>query len=71
LKLILLANSTREIARRLGIEQRTVKAYIARLMRKTGADNRVKLSVSAVSHSLLAEASDKRARATRPSQKRC
>jgi DNA-binding NarL/FixJ family response regulator len=61
LKLILLANSTREIARQLGIEQRTVKAYIARLMRKTGADNRVKLSVSAVSRSLLAEASGKRA----------
>jgi hypothetical protein len=30
-------------------------------MRKTGADNRVKLSVSAVSRSLLAEASGKRA----------
>lgn len=60
LKLILSANSTREIAQELGIEQRTVKAYIARLMRKTGADNRIKLSVSAVSHSLLAEAKGKR-----------
>jgi DNA-binding NarL/FixJ family response regulator len=69
LKLILLANSTREIARQLGIEQRTVKAYIGRLMRKTGADNRVKLSVFAVSHSLLAEASGKRADATRPYEK--
>jgi DNA-binding NarL/FixJ family response regulator len=59
LKLILMAKSTREIARQLGIEQRTVKSYIARLMRKTGADNRVKLSVSAVSHSLLAEARGK------------
>jgi DNA-binding NarL/FixJ family response regulator len=68
-KLILLANSTREIARQLGIEQRTVKAYIGRLMRKTGADNRVKLSVFAVSHSLLAEASGKRADATRPYEK--
>src|SRR5208282_2679601 len=47
LKLILSANSTREIARQLGIGQRTVKAHIARLMRKTGTDNRVKLSVSA------------------------
>jgi DNA-binding NarL/FixJ family response regulator len=61
LKLILLANSTREIARQLGIEQRTVKAYIGKLMRKTGADNRIKLSVSAVSQSLLAEARGKRA----------
>ncbi len=53
LELILNANSTREIAARLGIEQRTVKAYIGRLMRKTGADNRVKLSVSALNRSLL------------------
>jgi len=70
LKLVLSANSTREIARQLGIEQRTVKAYIARLMRKTGAYNRVKLSVSAVSRSLLAEASGKRAGTTRSHQKR-
>lgn len=60
LKLILMAQSTREIARQLGIEQRTVKSYIARLMRKTGADNRIKLSVSALSRSLLEESSDRR-----------
>jgi DNA-binding CsgD family transcriptional regulator len=60
LKLIMMARSTREIARQLGIEQRTVKSYIARLMRKTGADNRVKLSVSVISYTLLAEASSKR-----------
>ncbi len=69
LKLILLANSTREIARQLGIEQRTVKAYIGKLMRKTGADNRVKLSVSAVSQSLLAEARGKRAGISQPQEK--
>lgn len=69
LKLILMAQSTREIARQLGIEQRTVKSYIARLMRKTGADNRVKLSVSAVSYSLLAEASNKRLGRTPPHHK--
>jgi DNA-binding NarL/FixJ family response regulator len=51
LELILGAYSTREIARRLGIEQRTVKAYVGRLMRKTGADNRIQLSMSALSHS--------------------
>lgn len=55
LELILNAHSTREIAARLGIEQRTVKAYIGRLMRKTGADNRVKLSVSALSRSMIPE----------------
>jgi len=60
LKLIMMAHSTREIARQLGIEQRTVKAYIARLMRKTGVDNRVKLSVSALSRSLLAESGKER-----------
>lgn len=69
LKLILLAHSTREIAGQLGIEQRTVKAYIARLMRKTGSDNRVKLSVSAVSQSLLSEASEKRAGLPDPARK--
>ena len=53
LELILGAHSTREIARQLGIEQRTVKAYVGRLMRKTGADNRIQLSMSALSHSFL------------------
>jgi DNA-binding NarL/FixJ family response regulator len=70
LKLILLANSTREIARQLGIEQRTVKAYIAKLMRKTGADNRVQLSLSAVSRSLLAESKGRHAGAAPPYEKR-
>lgn len=60
LELVLLAQSTREIASRLGIEQRTVKAYIGRLMRKTGADNRVQLSVSALSRSLLEKSSKRR-----------
>jgi DNA-binding NarL/FixJ family response regulator len=69
LKLVLLANSTREIARQLGIKQRTVKAYIAGLMRKTGADNRVQLSISKVSQSLLAEARGKRQGANRPTRK--
>ena len=55
LELVMLAQSTREIASRLGIEQRTVKAYIGRLMRKTGADNRVKLAASPLSRALLAQ----------------
>ncbi len=53
LELILLAHSTREIASQLGIEQRTVKAYVGRLMRKAGVDNRIKLTMSALSRSLL------------------
>jgi DNA-binding NarL/FixJ family response regulator len=52
LELILGAHSTREIASRLGIEQRTVKAYVGRLMRKSGADNRIKLSMSALGRSM-------------------
>ena len=47
LELILTARSNREIAAELGIEERTVKAHVTRLMRKTGCDSRVKLSVSA------------------------
>jgi DNA-binding NarL/FixJ family response regulator len=53
LKLILMARSNREIAEQLGIEERTVKAYVGRLMRKTGADNRIKLSMSALNRSLV------------------
>ena len=55
LELILLARSNREIARQLGIEERTVKAHVGRLMRKTGADNRIELSMRALNHSLAAE----------------
>ena len=47
LELILMAQSNREIAARLGIEERTVRAHLARLMRKAGVDNRIKLSMSA------------------------
>jgi len=32
----------------LGIEERTVKAHVGRLMRKTGVDNRIELSVRAL-----------------------
>ncbi|MGA2571851.1 MAG: response regulator transcription factor [Terracidiphilus sp.] len=53
LELLLGAYSTREIASRLGIEQRTVKAHIGHLMQKTGVDNRIKLSLSALSHTFL------------------
>jgi DNA-binding NarL/FixJ family response regulator len=43
LDLILTARSNREIASQLGIEERTVQAHVGRLMRKTGAENRIKL----------------------------
>jgi DNA-binding NarL/FixJ family response regulator len=56
LELILQAHSNREIARQLGIEERTVKAHVGRLMRKTGADNRIELSMRALSLPAMAEA---------------
>jgi DNA-binding NarL/FixJ family response regulator len=52
LDLIMTARSNREIAEELGIEERTVKAYVTSLMRKTGVDNRVSLSVRAMQGSL-------------------
>jgi DNA-binding NarL/FixJ family response regulator len=53
LELILRARSNREIAEELGIEERTVKAHVGRLMRKTGSDNRIELSIRALSRSLV------------------
>ena len=56
LKLLVAARSNREIAETLGIEERTVKAYVARLMRKVGVENRIALSIHAASRSLAPEA---------------
>ncbi len=53
LDLILTARSNREIARELGIDERTVQAHVGRLMRKTGADNRIDLLMRASSPALL------------------
>ena len=51
LKLLLMARSNREIATELGIEKRTVKAHVGKLMRKIGAENRIELSMRALSGS--------------------
>ena len=48
LQLLLLARSNREIAGELGIEERTVKAHVGKLMRKVGAENRIELSMRAL-----------------------
>lgn len=53
LRLLVSARSNREIALTLGIEVRTVKAYVGRLMRKVGAGNRTALSIHATTHDLL------------------
>jgi DNA-binding NarL/FixJ family response regulator len=52
LRLLVAARSNREIAVSLGIEERTVKAYVARLMRKVGVQNRIALSIHAASRVL-------------------
>jgi DNA-binding NarL/FixJ family response regulator len=53
LDLILLARSNREIARKLNIDERTVQAHVSRILRKTGASNRIDLSMRALNHALL------------------
>lgn len=45
--------SNKEIAVPLGIEERTVKAHVAELMRKVGVLNRVMLCIHVITHSLL------------------
>jgi DNA-binding NarL/FixJ family response regulator len=53
LRLLVGGCSNGEIADELGIGERTVKAHIAQLLRKVGVQNRIALSVHAVTHSLL------------------
>ncbi|MGO9336373.1 MAG: response regulator transcription factor [Terracidiphilus sp.] len=57
LDLILQARSNREIARQLGIEERTVKAHVGRLMRKTGSDNRIELTMRTLNRPAPAQTS--------------
>ncbi|HEX3437134.1 MAG TPA: response regulator transcription factor [Pseudacidobacterium sp.] len=52
LQLLVSARSNREIAQALGIEVRTVKSYIGRMMKKVGVGNRIALSIHAATHSL-------------------
>jgi DNA-binding NarL/FixJ family response regulator len=66
MELIMKARSNREIALQLGIEERTVRAHLARLMRKAGVDNRIKLSMSVLGRSM---ASTSKA-AVKPAQSR-
>ncbi|MGA3046003.1 MAG: response regulator transcription factor [Terracidiphilus sp.] len=70
LDLILLARSNREIAGQLGIEERTVKAHVGRLMRKTGADNRIELSMRALNAPKNPGMIDRRQEDRRPADRR-
>ena len=53
LEMLVEGRSNKEIGNPLGIEERTVKAHVAKLMHKVGVKNRVALSVHAVRHSLV------------------
>lgn len=53
LKMLVSGLSNKEIGIPLGIEERTVKAHIAKMMRKVGVHNRIELSVHAVTHALV------------------
>jgi len=53
LELLVAGRSNKEIGAVLNIEERTVKAHVAKLMRKVGVQNRIALSVHAITHSLV------------------
>jgi len=53
LELLVAGHANKEIGDVLGIEERTVKSHVAKLMRKVGVENRVTLSVHAITHSLV------------------
>jgi DNA-binding NarL/FixJ family response regulator len=56
LDLILTARSNRVIAHELGIEEHTVQAHVGRLLRKTGAENRIDMLMQSSNPALLAAA---------------
>src|SRR6516164_1730819 len=53
LEMLVAGRSNKEIGAALGIEERTVKAHVAKLMRKVGVQNRIALSVHAITHNLV------------------
>lgn len=56
LELLVAGRTNKEIGAELGIEERTVKLHVSRLMRKAGVDNRIALSVYAVTKLLFGSA---------------
>src|ERR1700677_2705420 len=53
LNLLVKGQPNKEIGTSLGIGERTVKAHVAKLMRKAGVQNRILLSMHAITHSLV------------------
>ena len=54
LRMLVTGCTNKDIATPLGIAERTVKAHIAKLLRKVGVPNRVMLSIHAITHTLVA-----------------
>jgi DNA-binding NarL/FixJ family response regulator len=48
LRLLMDGNTNRHIAEAMGIDEVTVKAHLGRMLRKTGASNRVELTLRAL-----------------------
>lgn len=57
LELLVAGRTNKEIGSELGIEERTVKLHVSRLMQKTGVENRIALSVYAVTKLLFTSSS--------------
>jgi len=55
LEMLVGGRSNKEIATPLGIEERTVKAHVSKIMRKCGVENRIQLSVHAITHALVSQ----------------
>ena len=53
LQALAVGQTNKEIARRLDLSPATVKAHVAKLMRKVGVQNRIALSVHAITHNLV------------------
>jgi len=53
LELLGASRSNKEIGSVLGITERTVKAHVAKLLHKVGVQNRIALSVHAITHCLV------------------
>jgi DNA-binding NarL/FixJ family response regulator len=53
LEMLVRGRSNKEIGATLGIVERSVKSHVGKLLRKNGVQNRVALSIHAVTHSLV------------------
>ncbi len=53
LQMLVTGHTNKEIGGPLGIEERTVKAHVSKLMEKVGVRNRIELSIRAITQSLV------------------